>query len=126
MGLPAHFARRLRLALAALYLLSGAVAGGVAPWLPVVALPVLDLQAPLDVPVATAALLWVVVGAACLALPVRGRGAGAPAGRSSSPRSPGPLMRAVGMHRIRFGTDIPLPWNPSPRDGWRKTILRSP
>lgn len=36
------------------------------------------------------------------------------------------LMRAVGMSRILFGTDMALPWNPSPREWWRKTILTLP
>jgi predicted TIM-barrel fold metal-dependent hydrolase len=36
------------------------------------------------------------------------------------------LMRQVGMDRILYGTDMPLPWNPSPRDWWRKTILTLP
>jgi predicted TIM-barrel fold metal-dependent hydrolase len=36
------------------------------------------------------------------------------------------LMRVVGMGRILFGSDMPLPWNPSPREWWRKTILTLP
>ena len=36
------------------------------------------------------------------------------------------LMRRVGMNRILFGTDMPLAWNPSPREWWRKTVLTLP
>ena len=57
---------------------------------------------------------------------------GRPGGRIGGPVAPGEraamaaLMRAVGMGRILFGTDMPLPWNPSPREWWRKTILTLP
>jgi hypothetical protein len=69
MNLTPHLARRLRLGLAGLFLLSGGVAGAVAPWLPTVALPLLGTRLPLGIPAAAIALLWVLVGAACLALP---------------------------------------------------------
>ncbi|HEY0810310.1 MAG TPA: amidohydrolase family protein, partial [Longimicrobiales bacterium] len=36
------------------------------------------------------------------------------------------LMKAVGLGRILFGTDMPLAWNPTPREWWRKTILTLP
>ena len=36
------------------------------------------------------------------------------------------IMRRLGMGRILYGTDMPLPWNPSPREWWRKTILTLP
>ena len=57
---------------------------------------------------------------------------GNPGGGIGGPVAPGKraemadLMRAVGMSRILFGTDMPLPWNPSPREWWRKTILTLP
>jgi predicted TIM-barrel fold metal-dependent hydrolase len=57
---------------------------------------------------------------------------GRPGGRIGGPLAPGErermvaLMRKVGIGRILFGTDMPLPWNPSPRDWWRKTILTLP
>lgn len=35
-------------------------------------------------------------------------------------------MRRVGLQRILFGTDMPLPWTPTPRESWRKTILTLP
>lgn len=36
------------------------------------------------------------------------------------------VMRRIGLDRILFGTDMPLPWNPSPRVWWRETILTLP
>ena len=36
------------------------------------------------------------------------------------------IMRRLGLGRILFGTDMPLAWNPSPRDWWRRTILTLP
>jgi predicted TIM-barrel fold metal-dependent hydrolase len=57
---------------------------------------------------------------------------GRPGGRIGGPVAPGEraemvaLMRAVGMGRILYGTDMPLPWNPSPREWWRKTVLTLP
>jgi predicted TIM-barrel fold metal-dependent hydrolase len=57
---------------------------------------------------------------------------GRPGGRIGGPLEPGEraemvaLMRAVGISRILYGTDMPLPWNPSPRDWWRKTVLTLP
>lgn len=36
------------------------------------------------------------------------------------------LMRTVGLGRILYGSDMPLPWNPAPREWWRKTILTLP
>jgi hypothetical protein len=30
------------------------------------------------------------------------------------------------LDRILYGSDMPLAWNPSPRDWWRKTILTLP
>ena len=36
------------------------------------------------------------------------------------------LMKAVGLGRILYGSDMPLAWNPRPRDWWRKTILTLP
>jgi predicted TIM-barrel fold metal-dependent hydrolase len=36
------------------------------------------------------------------------------------------LMRGVGIGRILYGSDMPLPWNPTPRQWWRKTILTLP
>jgi predicted TIM-barrel fold metal-dependent hydrolase len=35
-------------------------------------------------------------------------------------------MRRLGLGRILYGTDMPLSWNPSPREWWRKTILTLP
>lgn len=57
---------------------------------------------------------------------------GRPGGRIGGPVAPEEraemvaLMRQVGLDRVLFGTDMPLPWNPSPRDWWRKTILTLP
>ncbi len=57
---------------------------------------------------------------------------GRPGGGIGGPVTPGEraemvaLMRAVGMGRILYGTDMPLPWNPTARDWWRKTILTLP
>ena len=57
---------------------------------------------------------------------------GRPGGRIGGPVAPGErdqmaaLMRAVGLGRILYGTDMPLPWNPSPREWWRKTVLTLP
>lgn len=36
------------------------------------------------------------------------------------------LMRRLGLGRILYGTDMPLSWNPSPREWWKKTILPLP
>lgn len=36
------------------------------------------------------------------------------------------IMRKIGLDRILYGSDMPLAWNPSPRDWWRRTILRLP
>jgi predicted TIM-barrel fold metal-dependent hydrolase len=36
------------------------------------------------------------------------------------------LMRRLGLDRILYGTDMPLAWNPSPREWWTKTILPLP
>jgi hypothetical protein len=36
------------------------------------------------------------------------------------------INRGIGLHRILFGTDMPLAGNPTPRDGWRLTILTLP
>jgi uncharacterized protein len=36
------------------------------------------------------------------------------------------IMRRIGLQRILYGTDMPLAWNPTPRDWWRKTILTLP
>ena len=36
------------------------------------------------------------------------------------------IMRRIGLNRILFGSDMPLSWNPSPRDWWRRTILTLP
>ena len=35
-------------------------------------------------------------------------------------------MRRLGLDRILYGSDMPLAWNPTPRDWWRKTILTLP
>jgi len=57
---------------------------------------------------------------------------GRPGGRIGGPVAPGEratmvaLMRQVGIGRILYGTDMPLPWNPSPREWWRKTLLTLP
>lgn len=57
---------------------------------------------------------------------------GRPGGRIGGPVAPAEksemvaLMRQIGMDRILFGSDMPLPWNPSPRDWWRKTVLTLP
>ena len=36
------------------------------------------------------------------------------------------VMRSIGMDRILFGSDMPLPSNASPREWWRKSILPLP
>lgn len=36
------------------------------------------------------------------------------------------LMRRLGLGRILYGTDMPLSWNPSPREWWTKTVLPLP
>lgn len=36
------------------------------------------------------------------------------------------IMRRLGLSRILFGSDMPLSWNPSPRDWWRRTVLTLP
>lgn len=36
------------------------------------------------------------------------------------------VMRRLGLHRILYGNDMPLAWNPTPREWWRKTILTLP
>jgi predicted TIM-barrel fold metal-dependent hydrolase len=36
------------------------------------------------------------------------------------------LMRKVGMGRILYGSDMPLNWNPAPREWWRQTVLTLP
>jgi predicted TIM-barrel fold metal-dependent hydrolase len=36
------------------------------------------------------------------------------------------LMRRLGLSRILYGTDMPLSWNPWPREWWTKTILPLP
>lgn len=36
------------------------------------------------------------------------------------------LLRRVGLGRILYGSDMPLPWFPSPRDWWRRSILTLP
>jgi predicted TIM-barrel fold metal-dependent hydrolase len=35
-------------------------------------------------------------------------------------------MRKIGLDRILYGSDMPLAWNPTPREWWRRTILRLP
>lgn len=57
---------------------------------------------------------------------------GRPGGRIGGPVAPEEkaemvaLMRTVGMGRILYGTDMVLPWNPTPREWWRKTVLTLP
>lgn len=57
---------------------------------------------------------------------------GRPGGRIGGPLEAGEraemaaLIRAVGTGRVLYGSDMPLPWNPSPRDWWRKTVLTLP
>jgi predicted TIM-barrel fold metal-dependent hydrolase len=57
---------------------------------------------------------------------------GRPGGRIGGPVEPGErermvgLMRKIGLGRVLYGTDMPLPWNPTPREWWRKTILTLP
>jgi predicted TIM-barrel fold metal-dependent hydrolase len=36
------------------------------------------------------------------------------------------IMRRIGLGRILYGSDMPLAWNPTPREWWRKTILTLP
>lgn len=36
------------------------------------------------------------------------------------------IMRRIGLDRILYGSDMPLAWNPPPREWWRKTILTLP
>ena len=36
------------------------------------------------------------------------------------------IMRKIGLDRILYGSDMPLAWNPTPREWWRRTILRLP
>lgn len=55
-----------------------------------------------------------------------------PGGRIGGPLEPGEaeemaaLMRQVGLGRVLYGSDMPLPWNPTPREWWRKTVLTLP
>lgn len=36
------------------------------------------------------------------------------------------LMRRIGLGRVLYGNDMPLAWNPTPRQWWRETILTLP
>jgi uncharacterized protein len=57
---------------------------------------------------------------------------GRPGGRIGGPVKPGEreqmaaLMRQVGLGRILYGSDMPLSWNPSPREWWQKSVLKLP
>jgi predicted TIM-barrel fold metal-dependent hydrolase len=35
-------------------------------------------------------------------------------------------MRKLGLHRILYGSDMALAWNPNPREWWRRSLLRVP